>query len=81
MNALELIEAALEWGVNLTDSFMVGDRWRDVAAGKADGCFTDFIDYKYQEKPADGPDAVVGSLEEASRLILQGIDIQGELAQ
>ena len=75
-----LIEAAREWGVNLADSFMVGDRWRDVAAGKAAGCFTYFIDYDYQERPADGPDAIVRSLEEAGRLILGGNHIRGELA-
>ncbi len=73
-----LIQAAQEWGVNLAESYMVGDRWRDVAAGNAVGCFTYFIDYKYQEKPADGPGAVVGSLVEASKLILREIDIRGE---
>lgn len=66
-----LIEAAREWHIDLARSFMVGDRWRDVAAGKAAGCYTFFIDYGYQERHADNPDAVVASLEEASRLILQ----------
>jgi D-glycero-D-manno-heptose 1,7-bisphosphate phosphatase len=49
---------------------MVGDRWRDVAAGKAAGCQTYFIDYQYSEQSAEKPDAVVASLEEASKLIL-----------
>lgn len=66
-----LFEAAREWQIDLTRSFMVGDRWRDVAAGKAAGCHTFFIDYKYRERYADNPDAVVGSLEEAGGLILQ----------
>lgn len=66
-----LIEAAREWGIDLADSFLVGDRWRDVAAGKAAGCYTFFIDYKYREQRADNPDAVVASLEDAGRLILQ----------
>ena len=68
-----LIEAAREWQINLSSSFMVGDRWRDVTAGKAAGCFTYFIDYKYQEQRPDCPDAVVESLEEAGRLILKKI--------
>lgn len=68
-----LIEAAREWQVGLTNSFMVGDRWRDVAAGKAAGCFTYFIDYQYQEQRPDSPDAVIGSLEEAARHILKTI--------
>lgn len=75
-----LIEAAREWGINLTDSFMVGDRWRDVAAGKAAGCFTYFLDYEYLEQRADGPDAIVGSLEEAGRLILGKNNIRRKLA-
>lgn len=75
-----LIEAALEWQIDLARSFMVGDRWRDVAAGKAAGCYTFFIDYQYRERRADNPDAVVGSLKEAGRLILQEMHTRGELA-
>jgi D-glycero-D-manno-heptose 1,7-bisphosphate phosphatase len=74
-----LLEAAREWRINLADSFMVGDRWRDVAAGKAAGCYTFLIDYKYRERRADNPDAVVGSLKEAGRLILQEIHIKREI--
>ena len=66
-----LLEAARLWQIDLKLSFMVGDRWRDVAAGKAAGCHTFFIDYQYRERCADKPDAVVSSLEEAGRLILQ----------
>lgn len=75
-----LIEAAREWQVDLARSFMVGDRWRDVAAGKAAGCYTFFIDYEYRERRAENPDAVVASLEEAGRLILLEIHTRGELA-
>jgi D-glycero-D-manno-heptose 1,7-bisphosphate phosphatase len=66
-----LLEAAKEWQIDLQRSFMVGDRWRDVAAGKAAGCQTYFIDYQYSEQSAEKPDAVVASLEEASKLIIQ----------
>ena len=66
-----LKEAARQWDIDLARSFMVGDRWRDVAAGKAVGCYTFFIDYGYRERLTDIPDAVIGSLEEATRLILQ----------
>jgi len=68
-----LIEAAREWKIDLTRSFMVGDRWRDVAAGKAAGCYTYFIDYQYREQRADNPDAVVESLAEVGKLILREI--------
>ena len=66
-----LLEAAKEWQIDLQRSFMVGDRWRDVAAGKEAGCRTFFIDYQYREQSAERPDAVVASLEEATKLILQ----------
>ncbi len=66
-----LLDAAKDWNIDLRASVMVGDRWRDVAAGKSAGCYTLFIDYNYRERRAEGPDAVVASLEEASRWILQ----------
>ena len=66
-----LLDAAQEWKLDLSKSFMVGDRWRDVAAGKAAGCYTFFIDYQYSEPTADKPDSVVTSLEEAGEQILE----------
>ena len=66
-----LINAARKWQVDLSASFMVGDRWRDIAAGRAAGCYTLFIDYGYREKRAEQPDAVIRYLKEASRIILQ----------
>jgi D-glycero-D-manno-heptose 1,7-bisphosphate phosphatase len=65
-----LLEAAAEWSIRLQQSYMVGDRWRDIAAGKAAGCKTILVEGNYQEQPADSPDAVVTSLWEASELIL-----------
>ena len=65
-----LIEAASEWSIDLGRSFMVGDRWRDIDAGKAAGCKTLFIDYGYREPSPENPDFVVGSVVEASEIIL-----------
>lgn len=67
-----LLEAARERALDLKHSFVVGDRWRDIEAGQAAGCKTILIRYGYDEKQADRPDAVVGSLFEASELILSG---------
>ena len=64
-----LLEAARQWHVDLTHSFMVGDRWRDIEAGKAAGCRTIWIQRGYAEQDADRPDAVVSSLQEAGELI------------
>lgn len=67
-----LIDAARQWHIDLTQSFMVGDRWRDIGAGKAAGCKTFFIDYDYGERRPDNPDYIVKDLAEAGRIILSG---------
>ncbi len=65
-----LLDAACEHNIDLTRSYLVGDRWRDISAGKAAGCFTFFIDYGYKERSVDAPDMVVHSLAEARQVIL-----------
>lgn len=65
-----LIDAAREWHVDLAQSYMVGDRWRDVGAGRAAGCCTLFIDYGYAERRPEAPDHVVEDLAHAARIIL-----------
>lgn len=69
-----LLAAAQEWQIDLTRSFMVGDRWRDIAAGKAAGCYTFFIDYQYRERCIEKPDLSVASMQEAGNFILQNLD-------
>jgi D-glycero-D-manno-heptose 1,7-bisphosphate phosphatase len=66
-----LVQAAHERGIDLANSWMVGDRWRDVAAGKAAGCKTVLIECDYAEPRAESPDHVVHSLSEAVDAILQ----------
>jgi D-glycero-D-manno-heptose 1,7-bisphosphate phosphatase len=70
-----LLAAAREHGIDLASSYMVGDRWRDVAAGRAAGCGTIFVDYGYEQDGPNEPDHVVGSLPEAVDFILgEGVD-------
>jgi len=66
-----IIEAAREWNIDLRQSFMVGDRWRDIDAGRAAGCKTLFIDYGYNEPAPVNPDFIVGSLMDAAQVILE----------
>jgi D-glycero-D-manno-heptose 1,7-bisphosphate phosphatase len=61
-----LLEGAGRHNVDLTRSFMVGDRWRDVEAGARAGCRTVWIDYGYDEQPPHTtPDHRCHSLAEA----------------
>ena len=73
-----LLDAAKAWGIALGDSVMVGDRWRDIDAGRAAGCRTILVESGYDERQAEGFDAAVPSLLEASRLILNGRLFQQE---
>jgi D-sedoheptulose 7-phosphate isomerase len=66
-----LFEAQRKHNIDLSRSFFVGDRWRDIDAGHAAGCKTVLIDYGYRErKPAQPPEAVVRSLREAADWII-----------
>lgn len=65
-----LLEAARERHIDLKKSFMVGDRWSDVVAGQAVGCYTVFIDRGYQEMRQARPDGYAASLAAAARLVL-----------
>lgn len=66
-----LLESAERMNVDLRRSVMVGDRWRDVAAGKAAGCRTVFVDRGYAETRAEAPDLVVSNLAAAVSWILE----------
>jgi D-glycero-D-manno-heptose 1,7-bisphosphate phosphatase len=40
-------EVAQKWGIDLNASFMIGDSWKDIEAGKAAGCKNIIIDAEY----------------------------------
>jgi D-glycero-D-manno-heptose 1,7-bisphosphate phosphatase len=66
-----LLEAQSEHNIDLSRSFVVGDRWRDIDAGHSAGCKTVLIDYGYLErKPVQPPEATVRSLREAADWII-----------
>jgi D-glycero-D-manno-heptose 1,7-bisphosphate phosphatase len=64
-----LLAAAAEHGVSLTDSYMIGDRWRDIDCGNSAGCTTIFIDAGYNECLQTSPHFRAPDLPTAVRLI------------
>jgi len=65
-----LTDAAALLGIDLRGSVLVGDRWRDISAGKAAGCRTIWIDRGYLERQPEDFDLRAASLLDASRWIL-----------
>jgi len=65
-----ILEAAAELGIDLEQSFMVGDRWTDIAAGAAAGCLTFLITAPYNERERCAPDHDVADLPDAARRIV-----------
>jgi D-glycero-D-manno-heptose 1,7-bisphosphate phosphatase len=65
-----ILEAAAERAIDLPASFVVGDRWSDVAAGREAGCSTIFVDYGHEPDTPAKADRVVSSFAEAARVIL-----------
>jgi D-glycero-D-manno-heptose 1,7-bisphosphate phosphatase len=66
-----ILEAAQELGIDISKSYMVGDRWRDVGAAHAAGCRALFIDCGYAERGPDEPYVPVESLDDAVAFILK----------
>lgn len=44
-----ILQAANKYSLDLSRSWMVGDRWKDIAAGQVVGLKTIFVDYHYAE--------------------------------
>ena len=64
-----LISSAKKWNIELGQSWMIGDRDSDIAAGFAAGCRTIFIDRNWTEETGEFADFRCDSLERAVELI------------
>ena len=64
-----LLTVAERWGVDLSRSYVVGDSWKDVEAGRRAGCHTILLRRDYNASAQ--ADTVVSTLAEAVQLILQ----------
>ena len=57
-----LLEASKKWDIDLKKSYMIGDRWKDIEAGKRAGCKTIFIDCNYKGTKPKNPNFTTDSL-------------------
>jgi D-glycero-D-manno-heptose 1,7-bisphosphate phosphatase len=66
-----LLRAAAANGIDLKQSFLIGDRWRDVNCAHAAGCSAVLIDHGYREELRQPPEFIVKTFREAAAAILQ----------
>lgn len=64
-----VFSASKKWNIDLSNSFLIGDRWRDIETGKNVGLRTILIDYHYDEKYVE-PDFTCQNFTEATNIIL-----------
>jgi len=72
-----LLEAAGRWGIDLGQSYMIGDRWSDVVAGRRALVYTVWLDRGYSERLVQQPDARVRSLADAVKIVLSRDTLPG----
>lgn len=68
-----LLDGADRFDVDLSASLMVGDRWRDIAAGEAAGVRTVWVRSTYREEAPTRPDHVIDGLDELVPLALDAL--------
>lgn len=64
-----LTELSKKWDVDLAGSFLIGDNWKDIDAGKAAGCITILINKPYNQSVR--ADYRTDSLDDAVRSIIK----------
>ena len=66
-----LLTAAIDHNINLNNSYMIGDRWKDIEAGQRAACKTIWLNQHYEEKSPDkAPDFTASTLMEAANWIV-----------
>src|SRR6266705_520219 len=66
-----MLRAQEKYGIDLCHSFVIGDRWRDVEAGRRAGCRTILIGDGYGEAMSSTADVMVATLSDAADWILE----------
>lgn len=64
-----LVQGRDELEIDLAQSWMVGDRWKDIEAGKAAGCRTVYLRHPHDTEDAHAPDYEIERLEQLLDII------------
>lgn len=75
-----LYRAALALKIDMSSSFMIGDRWQDVDCARTAGCTAVFIDHGYAELLRQPPDVTVKTFGAAVEAVLRRAG-KGDLLQ
>jgi D-glycero-D-manno-heptose 1,7-bisphosphate phosphatase len=74
-----MLRAQRKLGIDLSLSFMVGDRWRDIEAGRRAGCRTVLVGDGYGETFPNAPTFKVSSLAGAASWIIEQSRLDREI--
>jgi len=44
-----IVDSARKWGIDIGNSFIIGDTWKDMGAGEKAGCTTILLDASYNQ--------------------------------
>ena len=66
-----ILRAAADLNINPKQSWVIGDRWRDIDCACAAGCRAIFIDRGYKENLRQTPDFTVTNFREAVSVVLR----------
>jgi D-glycero-D-manno-heptose 1,7-bisphosphate phosphatase len=65
-----ILEATKKWNIDLSSSYLIGDRWRDIQTAKNIGLSSILINYDYDEKKVEADFECI-NFEEATKFILK----------
>jgi D-glycero-D-manno-heptose 1,7-bisphosphate phosphatase len=66
-----ILRAAAELNIDMKQSYVIGDRWRDVDCARAAGCHAVFIQRGYKEALRQKPDFTVLNFDQAVNTVLR----------
>jgi D-glycero-D-manno-heptose 1,7-bisphosphate phosphatase len=66
-----ILRAAAQLKIDLKQSYVIGDRWRDIDCARAAGCRAILIERGYKEKLREAPDFTVADFNQAVNVLLR----------